>query len=468
MRSLLFLSLLAGFMLVVHCTSGPQDAGTTDDATVSTSTEEYRFPSYNPQYPPPPGFKNTFSLSQDYPTTYDANAAQPWTKIDFKTDFKGYLETVLDYCMEGNLEVDFDVEKNKVRKWYETPWMHNDGTPPGANKGREYRHGLTKEIEYDPYVLHKLQKDSFQIYAVAFYNEPGGVTIGKVWSDPENPDPSKSEFPEGTVCFKLLMTEAPLEQVPFLENSKEWTANIYPKAHGRKGADFPKKEDKIVRLLQLDIAIKDKRAEEVGWVTGTFVYDASQKGTTWRERMVPVGLMWGDDSGDTTMMNRVGAFENPSLKQSVLNQSLIYDAKKQYTNQAYVLHHGLGGRMNGPVDTPASSCNSCHARAAVDKNGGLAPLLNYAKGQRPQDYNMTDFNRYFENISCGVETYNWNSSSDSNPDSAFVKYTTTDFSFQLAFGINRFHVVQQNKRREMEQEAHDEDPIELASRNGGH
>lgn len=49
-----------------------------------------------------------FKLSQDYPNQLPPKEAYPWLKIDFKNggpvDPKAYLQALLDYGLEGNIE----------------------------------------------------------------------------------------------------------------------------------------------------------------------------------------------------------------------------------------------------------------------------------------------------------------------------------------------------------------------------
>ncbi len=40
---------------------------------------------------------------------------------------------------------------------------------------------------------------------------------GQVWKNETAPDPAKAQFPQGTVSCKLLFTNAPLTQVPYLK-----------------------------------------------------------------------------------------------------------------------------------------------------------------------------------------------------------------------------------------------------------
>lgn len=424
--------------IIVACESEKNE----EQQAVQTDEVTYNFPSYCDSFPVPEGFEDkTFALSQDYPQSFDeANFEQPWKAVDFTKDYKAYMAAILDYSMEGNLEVDFKGQDNAVRKWYNAPWLHDDGHTIGGkspNSGRECLHGLTREITIKPYTLSPNQEKTYQTWAIAYYNEPGGHTMGQVWKDAQNPDLSKADFPEGTVCFKLLLTEADLDEAPYLEGSLEWTANIF--TYDNTVKKYPplsaERTNQTVRLVQLDISVKDERAP-TGWVYGTFTHDASKGGDNWVNRLVPVGLMWGDDSDNTSMLNVVDEY-NPSLKQSVINQELLSPDGKE-GNQAFVMHLGMGGRMNGPVDNPISSCMSCHGRAATTPDGHLANIANFGHGVDTKTgkarYTAEDFEEYFSEVKCGIHTI----SQPNGKDGAMVDYQTLDFSFQLANGYNHF------------------------------
>ncbi len=428
MKQFLLSTFVLGLLtaLLMNCNNSNSPQSMQQASPMQVAFAPAQFPDFCTVFPVPEGTKETFKLSQNFPDTFDVNAAKPWTKIDFKTKYKEYMQSVLDYCMEGNLEVDFKVQNNKVRQWYNAPWMHDNGIRPITNKdtavnnGRECLHGLTREIKIDPKILGTKQTTTYQTYAIGFYNAPGGYTIGKVWKNANAPDLKQSTFPDGTVSFKLLFTEADTMQVPYLANSKQWTANIFVPFDETK-----KRVNTTVRLLQLDIAIKDSRATDTkGWIYGTYIYDASKPAKDWVGRMVPVGLMWGDDQNDTTMLNINNRY-NPSLKQSVINQSLVGEDGKT-GNQAYVTHLGMGGRMNGPIDNAISSCISCHARAAVTENGAPAKIANFSKN--PYTYEV--FKEYFTEIPCGVNPIQQKGSDKT--------YYTTDYSFQLANGIRNY------------------------------
>jgi hypothetical protein len=417
----LFLSCAAAIVILLICCTGPE----------LITKNKIVFPSYDPSFPPPPNTKDVFELSQDYPDTFNVNEAHPWTSIDFKSDYTAYMKTVLKYCLEGNTEpdVDFKVQKNKKRKWYHAPWLHY-----GMN-GREYHHGLTRERNVPPFEMHKDQDIGLENWAVGFYNEPGGYTFGKVWETDSVPRIELSDFPEGTVTFKLLFTAGTADKVPFIKGSKEWTANIYPCDPDTNVPCRSTRIDSTVRLIQLDIAVKDKRAGATGWVMGTFIYDASQPGNNVWDKMVPVGLMWGDDSNVSTLINKEGAFINPDLKQTVLNESLIPGTNNVKPNQAYLTHQGLGGRLNGPVDNPISSCISCHGRGAVTKTGKPDTMANFKLTRKT--FTIPAFEKFFATIPGGAGPIKIGA----------TVYYKLDYSMQMTAGIRNFYQARIDEKK---------------------
>lgn len=107
-----------------------------------------------------------------------------------------------------------------------------------------------------------------------------------------------------------------------------------------------------VRLIQMDIAVKDPRSTDSGWVFATYVYDESLPAAMPQQRwhnLTPVGLAWGNDP-DVTFDG------DPDLDETWINPAVPapFDG-----------HVGLHGRLNGPVDNPQSACMSCHSTAQV-------------------------------------------------------------------------------------------------------
>jgi hypothetical protein len=330
-----------------------------------------------------------FKLRQDYPKTKPAVGTKPWKSFSFKTQPVPYLQSVLSYCKEGNVDVDWQLEKNTVRNWYHAPWLHT--TP----NGREFVHGLTGERSSRPHELDPGQTGSFANWAVGFYNAPGGYVIGQVWKDPNAPNPSAVSFPDGTVTCKLLFTTAPVAQVPYLKNSFEWQANASTSSGGPRSIQR-------VRLLQVDVAVRDSRANTTtGWVFGTFVYDGNAAGATPWDRLVPVGLMWGNDPTVT---------EPTKTSTTHLTQTFINPAVGP------AQHLGRAGRLNGPVDNPKSSCLSCHSTAQWKALSNVLP-------------DATDPMRWFRNVKA-TEAF------DPGPGQHSLGY-----SLQIALGLERFHTA---------------------------
>ncbi|MBC7966181.1 MAG: hypothetical protein H7Z17_09675 [Fuerstia sp.] len=380
-----------------------------------------RFPSFALEHSPPPDYQGmVFDLSQDYPTEAPPVAEMPWDTLNFRTQPLEYARAVLKYGVEGNTEVDWVVQKNAVRKWYHAPWMH-----PGCG-GREFVRGMTRERSSRPGELHPNQTKFCDNWAVGFYNPPGGYTVGQVWSNANEPNPSSATFPYGTVGMKLLFTTATVEEAPFLEGSLEWTANIYPRTDKNPcGPDGPKRENLTLRLLQIDIAVRDKRKDHTtGWVFGTFIYDGSATGETPFDRMQPVGLMWDDDETVTTDMKRPGVFVNPDLKGGSLNADLIGDWDPANPKKVRLVHAGLGGRLNGPVDNPISSCMSCHGRAGAPSQPEVPQGIS-----KPEQYTEAAFKQFFADIPPGA-------AKDTGADGK--EYTRLDYSLQLDVGIRNF------------------------------
>jgi hypothetical protein len=316
--------------------------------------------------PPPPGWSGpVFRLKQDYPQTLPPAGAQPWRQFDFRTQPNEYIKAALNYALEGNKEVDFVVQNNAVRGWYHAPWMH------AGDAGREFIRGLTRERSSRPGELHPNQTGTFENWAVSVYNPRGGYTLGRVWRNSNSPDPAMARFPNGSLSVKLIFTQAPVTQVPYLAGSVEWQADIN-RASGAGARP-------TLRLLQVDVAVRDSRAASTtGWVFGTFVYDGNAPGATPWDRLVPVGLMWGNDP------TRVGTTQ--ALRQTKLNAELQIPQ-----------HLGFEKRLNGPVDNPRSSCLSCHSTAQIQPD-----LSEPARSAvPPANASLQTRRLYFRNIRAG-------------------------------------------------------------------
>ena len=347
---------------------------------------------------PPAGWTGpVFKLSQDYPTTLPAlepPTALRWMQFDFKNPAQAapYLQAVLDYCLEGNKDNTFaDVSQNPVRKWYHAPWLHS------GTSGREFIRGMTKERSSQPRELGAPQTAAHSNWAVGFYSARGGFTIGQVWQDPTHPDPRKAVFPAQAVACKLLFTTAPVSEVPFLDGSLEWEGDI-----NRATGTGPRPK---LRLLQLDVAVRDPRADATtGWVFGTFQYEkAASASTNWWEHMVPVGLMWGSDVAHLKM--------NQPTQEEWIN-----------TARGQKLHLGRKDLvLNGPIDNPLGSCTACHGFAQVPRVNHARPVV--PGGPPASAAQGSALDQYFQNVKAATAL---------SPD-----YVSLDYSLQLQLGIAR-------------------------------
>ena len=347
---------------------------------------------------PPPGWSgHVFRLSQNFPGS-PPNDAQPWLAFDPRTRPNEYLRAALAYFYEGNIrqetEASFDPVLNTVRGWYNAPWQD-----VGLN-GREFVHGLTRERVSRPGELSPTQTHMWNNYAVGFYNSPGATTIGTVWANHGNPNPTLAHFPDGTVAAKLLFTTAPVQEVPYLQGAPQWNAYVYANLNDPNPNPSSTRAIVPVRLLQIDIAVKDPRvASQTGWVFGTFVYGGGPGGSLgsgWAN-VSPVGVMWGNDPGYGGAGPLTETWLNPAV---------------------HMPHVGYEGRLNGPVDNKASSCLSCHSTAELPEATMIPPA-------------GSDPSLWFRNIPSGVAF-----------DSG---HTSTDYSLQLSVGITNF-LAQQSLR----------------------
>jgi hypothetical protein len=287
------------------------------------------------------GTRPKFVLSRDYPKTLEEiKDNYPWKGVDFKTKPEKYLRSVLEYFYEGNIEVDFAVQKNTKRKWYHAPSLA--WKPQNRPWGREFIRGLTRELTSVPRQLHPNQKQRVQNWAIGFYNPIGAYTIGKIWADTTKLLNS-IKFEDNAVSAKLLFTAADTLQVPYLSGTKVWRANINVNVGNTNRLEQP------IRLIQVDLAIKDSRSP-TGWVFGTFIYDRDSDEThVWR-KLFCIGVAWGIK--DTEQWINKGAY------------------KTKFPN----LKLGKNGGLNGPVDNLNSSCMHCHG----DAGSTISMKLDYS------------------------------------------------------------------------------------------
>jgi hypothetical protein len=286
------------------------------------------------------------------------------------------------------------------QRWYPAPRMIYGS--PGDFSVREPAYGMTLERTVRSGELAG-NTAPFRNYAVAYYDRRGARTYQRVWagSPPgrDVADLTQMVTEPDSLVFKLLFSAAPASVFPvdILQNSL--TVNILPNNSTQEAE---------VRLLQVDIAVRDERAGVTGWYFATYVYDKDVAHTSVWRRMVPLGLMWGNDPS------------GPPLTETWLNPAAPAYARA---------HLGVDGRLNGPVDNPASACMSCHSTGQVPAvarmvaDGACAPL----QAQWFRNLAGTDaFGRFTREPSACVTL-----------PPPVPPPVATDYSLQLAITVNR-------------------------------
>lgn len=285
----------------------------------------------------------------------------PWTSIDFTKDTAAYMDSVLS-VIKTDFHKDGDVlKRNKEHRWWMSLWMDY------TRYGREPRMGLTKERGPNEKDLSKTSRAGYQVWAVGFYNEFGALTFGEIFEDPCNPSvPVAVNFARNTVSIKFLFTDAAPNEVEYLKGGPVYKAMIDP---NHNNTDPKKRIVSELRLIQLDIAIKDTRADETNWIFGTFGWVGPAKGDGLFDNLVPVSLQWGNDPG----------VYDDNIKESWINP-VLHEVMYGWPERPTL---GFKGRANGPADNIRSSCLSCHATArsppppkkrSLKSSRGLRPL----------------------------------------------------------------------------------------------
>jgi hypothetical protein len=412
-----------------------------------------------------------FNLKQDYPDTLSPTQEFPWQKVEFQHDSiqdpEAYVAAVKSYVLEGNTQPGHELSAtdNHARKWSNLPWMHYG---PGGN---EFTHGLVHELDRQAGWFSATQTEDVSIWAITIVNERAAYGVGQVWCKPTKPQPEKlnpatdgvNSFPEGSVVAKALFFTMGPSQVPILDGSLQWDANLNPFAQILKptacnddvvydrakqihcpgqqtcniGVCFYPRKIAKAWLAQLDFAVRDSRATETGWVFGTWAYNSKLPGKTWYDRLIPLGITWGNDPGVTPAI----ASANPkALKETWINPKADPCPSGHNCGGIFGIanHLGYAGRLDGPADEKTSACLSCHMTAGFVATGSTdandipeAPLL--FPDLVNDKYGMSDARRmaWFNNTPAGVPV---------NTD----MYVSLDYSIQMAMGITHFYLAKAN------------------------
>ena len=209
--------------------------------------------------------------------------------------------------------------------------------------------------------------NGFETWAVGYYNEWGGLAIGKaipksgkphIVTYMGSPMPAGLPFPEYTVVVKFLTTTAPEECVPYLKGSPAWQIDRHvqdPKTQAYTCAH----KVQISHIIQVDVAVTDPRSP-TSWVYGTYAYDGNRPGSTFWDKLDPLGIEFGSDPWTFPAVPKSAGLP---AQQSVINPNIgIYQ------------HLGCEDRLAGPVDNSQSSCLACHGSAYAAPGGALTQM----------------------------------------------------------------------------------------------
>lgn len=350
----------------------------------------------------------------------------PWQQIDFQTDWRNYMAAVLSELQAAGLEIQNNtITMSPGAEWWIAPWMNY-----GPN-GREALLGLTKERGPDPGDLWPQSPGDSQVWAIGFYNREGAKALRDVFLDPCNPARPQAgwTFPAGTVSFKLLFTDA---DIPYLAGAPVVEAYIDPA--GSSSTPSTTVADRVkrqLRLLQLDIAVRDPRAP-LGWLFGTYVWQNNQSGLF--GDLTPVGLMWGNDPG--AVASPLNDFaELPSTRLNTELAGILWQGDEPWPERPWP---GFQGRLNGPADNLRSSCLSCHALAQWPRSRELSivprPAARYTVAALADPARRDELRTKWMRDVPGGQLMD---PAEANPGQNWGGATPLDYSLQLEASFSR-------------------------------
>lgn len=347
----------------------------------------------------------------DYPEIGSSQPNTPWLSATFDENPMAYMAAVLSTFSEDFYFKDQRLKGSGQESWWIAPWM-DFGT-----HGREPLMGLTKERRTEPGDLSPHSSAGHQVWAVGFYNATGSETIGDIFEDPCDPKfPTSVQFNEGTVSIKFLFTDAPTYEVDYLKGSPIYGAMVDEQGGN---ASVSERVRRSLRLIQVDVAVKDNRADPVGWVFGTFAWIGPKRGDGLFDNLVPVSLQWGDDPKVYRPEDIAESWINPA------NDGLLFGWPERPTL-------GFHGRANGPADGIKSSCLSCHASAKLINLTKVPWKANFDMGTdfADQDKIRDYVDEWFLNLKSS-DFYN-NDPTDVDPE-----ISSLDYSLQLSQAVKR-------------------------------
>ncbi len=329
-----------------------------------------------------------FELSADYPTTLpDHTGLFPWQEAingqPISVDTAATYAAALKEAVSGDMSLlmyDFEGWDAASAGWYNQPWLSTI---------RDGIHGTYQGSGFPPemFPVSGLSGD-MTTHVLVYYDERAAVSMGNVWgSSGMDPLPGlqagDAQFAEGGLIVKPALTTADASIWPPMEGAISWP--LYTSPDGTAPVSLFD-----AQFFQFDIIVKDSiSAPQSQWVYMTLVYDKDAPGTTNWEKMVPLGVMWGNDPSVNSPMDC--NYLPPNQTCPALSETWINPAAPIYAKETL----GWGGRLSGPndgaVDINArvlqpdgssepytgryamSSCMGCHGTASYEMASFLLP-----------------------------------------------------------------------------------------------
>lgn len=335
-----------------------------------------------------------FAMSRDYPDPpATAPANLPWhvalgnAQITTQNAAKYAAAAKAYVAQQGMKTLLFDYPQWDAAQagWYNVPWLTNVREPIlGTYLGSTFPPEMFPQSGL---------KTTMSTLVLVYYDKVAAGVAQKLWGKSGmNPVPGMksggAQYAEGSVIVKAAYSTAGAQDWPPMAGAQ--VQQVYANIDGDMHQN-PKLLD--VSLFQFDIIVKDSQSSPKSqWVFMTLVYDPSVQSNDPWDKLVPLGVMWGNDPGINSPVDC-----DPLKPGScpALSENWINPAAPLYSKETL----GWGGRMSGPNDGAVnlnnaiqkadgtivpfdgrlamSSCMGCHGSAEYEQGDFLLPAVNH-------------------------------------------------------------------------------------------
>lgn len=321
-----------------------------------------------------------FKLSHDWPSSGEPLTDTPWQAaisngLITVENAPAYADALKQAVTDNSraLLQNYDTWDAAAAGWYNEPWLGSI---------REAIHGTYAAGAFGPAIFPDTGLHAeFQTHVLTYYDSLAATSLHNFWNaDAMTPnlETAKAQFIEGAIIVKAALfastdPEMPTDWWDAMKGTQEWP--LFLSLDDAQGNPMPPQVWPSY-LAQYDIIVKDSQSSpQTGWVFMTLVYDADAPGEDVWEKMVPLGVQWGNDPEATSA-------DMP------LTENWINPEAPKYSTQTL----GWGGRLSGPNDggrndivvdgefmanAPNSGCISCHSTSQwnIDEGRMVSFLL---------------------------------------------------------------------------------------------